>query len=481
MNFKKIIFFKIIIEPDINLSSSNSVMHVGLVCKNYCERNMFFSHCIKRFIYIGFLSLFAPLILAQLKNENALSQFNLLLLQSLENSKELKALSEQIEIDDYQYLSQLSTHFPQVQFQLKKQKNFFETNSLLMQQLGMTNPHSIAELSYSWKLFDYTQVLNSRESNDQKKLTRLKYQMERENFKVKFKNKFLLYLLSLYKLASVENSINKAQTTFKEAELTFELGQKTKVDVLRARANKTSLDARKLILENERDKNTHALIELSQIAFEDISPFQKMSEKDLLISIENISQVDFQAPRLNSAYASLAHRKLEIENKITKIQLSKLSADHLPNLKIVGAYSQSGDRLQDVFERGTKAHTVALVLSIPLFNGGHLLSSQFQTYHAQNRLQYLTENQKLSIDHQLDLLRSSIDAQEKQVQALKISIDQYDELYRLTQKSYQLGKSTLFELQSVEENVFNAKIEYVQNLIQLTEQKENYLWQTSNF
>jgi outer membrane protein TolC len=61
--------------------------------------------------------------------------------------------------------------------------------------------------------------------------------------------------------------------------------------------------------------------------------------------------------------------------------------------------------------------------------------------------------------------------------SLKINIDQFEELYRLSRTSYQLGKTSLLELLEVQDNLINSKIEYAKNKINLYQLISNYNWQ----
>ncbi|MBC7430213.1 MAG: TolC family protein, partial [Bacteriovorax sp.] len=70
-----------------------------------------------------------------------------------------------------------------------------------------------------------------------------------------------------------------------------------------------------------------------------------------------------------------------------------------------------------------------------------------------------------------------VNALETLVASLSLNVSQYEELYRLTLKSYQLGKSTLLELLEVQDNLLDSKISLAQNKIQFYTLSQNYLWQ----
>jgi outer membrane protein TolC len=118
-----------------------------------------------------------------------------------------------------------------------------------------------------------------------------------------------------------------------------------------------------------------------------------------------------------------------------------------------------------------------LVLTIPLFGSGNFYSSNFEEYFAKKQIQYTMGKRKLETQNQLSNTLIKITALETLVSSLTLNVSQYEELYRLTIKSYQLGKSSLLELLEVQDNLLDSKISLAQNKIQFYTLSQNYLWQ----
>src|SRR5262249_12903208 len=76
-------------------------------------------------------------------------------------------------------------------------------------------------------------------------------------------------LLEAYRDAALRSSIELSESNFREAQLRFELGQKTKVDVLKAQAHRTELESRRLSLERSGFKARSALFEYAGITPEE--------------------------------------------------------------------------------------------------------------------------------------------------------------------------------------------------------------------
>ena len=101
-------------------------------------------------------------------------------------------------------------------------------------------------------------------------------------------------------------------------------------------------------------------------------------------------------------------------------------------------------------------------------------------YHLKKQIAYKNEKDLIELDHNLKNAIIKVKALETLVESLKLNVDQFEELYRLTSKSYSLGKSTLFELLEVQDNLLDSKINLATNKISLYELAETFNWQSDN-
>jgi outer membrane protein TolC len=148
-----------------------------------------------------------------------------------------------------------------------------------------------------------------------------------------------------------------------------------------------------------------------------------------------------------------------------------------PELNIQGSYNNSGNSFAESIHNPYRTHTIALVLTIPLFGSGSLYSANFEEYFAKKQIEYTMAQRKLETENQLSNTQIKINALEILVASLTLNTSQFEELYRLTLKSYQLGKSSLLELLEVQDNLLDSKISLAQNKIQFYTLSQNYLWQ----
>ena len=88
-------------------------------------------------------------------------------------------------------------------------------------------------------------------------------------FEWRLRNLFGNYLLSAYKLATIESSLVAAKTNERDAKLRFDLGGRTKVDVLRSTANRQSLEAKQIESDRQRLEARRTLTEFSGLTDEE--------------------------------------------------------------------------------------------------------------------------------------------------------------------------------------------------------------------
>jgi outer membrane protein TolC len=400
--------------------------------------------------------------------------------KALDLSPTLLMLKSQKSTALYQNLNSKTHFFPIINFNLKKQKNFLETNSALLKSLGLNTPSYQWSLDYGWDLFNQNLILQSKISSNNEYLQNIEWQNGLENFNVEFKTTLLNLILAKYKQATILNSLKKAQTQKKEAEIGFNIGQKTKIDVLRAEAFLVSLNSKKTTFEDEEQNAKSKFIEKTGINESDLTFLNNLDENEIIELIDNqssygqIEEKDFNLP------TSPLFEKISAQINQNQLEASKLTIQEWPSLKLQGSFENSGDEFSDTLHSPTRSHSIALVLTIPLFSGGSLITSNFEEYFQKKYIAYSKTQQLLELENKFKNTKIKINALKTLVDSLTLNVSQYEELYRLTSKSYQLGKSTFLELLDVQDNLLDSKINLANNKIQLFNLVENYKWQLGN-
>lgn len=396
--------------------------------------------------------------------------------KSLQVSPELKVTRNYRLQKGAEAYTRFSDFLPHANFTLKKEKDFYEERNSVYRSLGLSTYNSTWGIDYRWSILNYGIIQNARKSFTEKDKAELNLMIKESEYPIAFTTYLLNYILAKYKTAAVENSLKKAETGKREAKLGFEIGQKTKLDVLRSEANMVSLDSKKTTFLDEEQNTKSKFLEYSGLESSDLDFLSHLDESQTLALINQLSSSNINKNSPSFEHSPLI-KNLEYEEKVNSLALSNITTSQWPDLSIQGAYANAGDSISKSFSHPYRTHSIALVLTIPLFGGGNLVSSQFEEYFAKQQLIYTSAQKKLETQNKLSNTLIKINALETLVSSLTLNVSQYEELYRLTVKSYQLGKSTLIELLEVQDNLLDAKINLAQNKIQLYSLSQNYLWQ----
>ena len=424
-----------------------------------------------------FSSLFLSQFFKEIKAEDSyLLKFYEIKNKSLETSPELKISKARLSEQSAASYTAMTTHLPNANLVLKQEKDFFENRKSQLRALGLSNYDSSWAINYEWPLLNFAQIQSTRKVFAEKEKTKIDSEIKSKEFPIAFTNYFLNYMLAQYKTAAVLNSLKKAETAKKEAQIGFDLGQKTKIDVLRSDANYVSLNSKKTSYKEDEQNSKNQFLEYSGLTNADLEFFSSMSENNILEFINSLTNVPM-SKNLAQVERSPNYQRLLLEEKINKLSLAELTRKEYPDLRIQGALSHSANSFAGTLHNPSRAHSVALVLTIPLFSGGSLASSEFQSYFTKKEIEYTINQKKYQLENTLESTRTKISALETLVESLTLNVSQYEELYKLTSKSYQLGKSSLFELLEVQDNLLDSKINLAQNKINLFTLSQNYIWQ----
>ncbi len=404
------------------------------------------------------------------------TQINALQIKSQDISPDLKIVRNYRSQKNAESYTRFSDYLPQAYLNLKHTKDYYDERNAPLRALGIQTYDSSWGIDYTWSLFNYGIIQATRKTFTEKDKAALEVQNRERAYPITFNTNLLNYLLSKYKKAAVENSLKRADAGKREAKLGFELGQKTKLDVLRSEANMVSLDSKKTTYSDEEQNTRSRFLEFSGLDIGDLKFLDNLDEGQILNLINSLSQSAIMKDSPNFMRSPLLE-SLNYDEQINRIDLNSLTQKQWPELKIEGSYNNSATSFGDSLHKPYRTHTVALVLTIPLFNGGSLISSNFEEYFAKKQNEYTMAQKKLETQNNLNNTLIKIQALETLVNSLSINVSQFEELYRLTQKSYQLGKSTLLELLEVQDNLLDSKISLAQNKIQYYTLSQNYLWQ----
>lgn len=396
--------------------------------------------------------------------------FDQIIHDAAQTSSKLKAISNKKEALKFNKQQASASLFPNASFFIRDENSIIkESTSPYLRSLGITSYDKSYGINYQLKLYDrnlFNIVSLAHRSFD---LNSHKNQKEEYRATNELKIALLKYILSTYRVKSLENSLIKAQTASKEADLGFQLGTKTKVDVLRAQANLMSLKSETTRAKLEKINARSAFLALNDIDQIRLEYFENLDED----SLQNELNLNLNLEKQIKSFLDNARDKnndlkeLILEENFLLKEKDQINASNFPTLRLEGSYQNQESTYANLLSSPSRSHTIALVAEIPISLGGQLFSQSLERHYAIRSLQYeilskrkvaiqKTANSKLNIESLIDLTKS-----------LKINAEQFDELYRLTAISYKLGKASLLELLDVQDNLLTAKFRYQENCISL--------------
>lgn len=295
------------------------------------------------------------------------------------------------------------------------------------------------------------------------------------------------FLTQKYKVAALQTSIQIAEQNLRESTLRFELGERTKIDVLRSKANLLTLQSKKLAYQQEKSTALSELLEYSGLAFSDIEKagFDPSSEDALLELINEFTKVDQillkvspvleenKIASMSPVYASLLS---EEESSIRKAE--NISAQEWPQLSFRGGLNKQSNEWENSLSAGNISYSAAFILRIPIFSSGSLFSTRNEQSHLISASRLKTEKEILRLKNEIERDRNRIRSLMATLEAQKLNLEQNEELVRLSFKSYQLGKVTLVELLTAQNDLIESKINLVKSKQEFSTLLSKLAWNT---
>jgi len=301
------------------------------------------------------------------------------------------------------------------------------------------------------------------------------------------------YMVARYKLHNLENSIIISGEHVNKIQRGYELRDQTKLALLRAQANLKELEARKELNEQRRDTTFRELLDFTAIREHDPSWFWLeellSSEQRTAGCINSFSALETGNDRLQPFLTeaetdenlrdfftnnSLLYIKILLERDLDKTKAKKYTQQEWPELFVRGELDRKEDtRLSDYSGEGS----IGLVLSIPLFSGGTILSN-IKTKDMASEIASIQEFSTVlrtfnSIANKKKTITSLQNVFEKQ----QIHLFQQQEIVRLSLKSYRIKQTSMQDLLTSKNRLIDAKNLLMQTTADLGILMRQFAWE----
>jgi outer membrane protein TolC len=285
------------------------------------------------------------------------------------------------------------------------------------------------------------------------------------------------YLLQAYKLSTIDHSLQVARSNLQEAEQRFRLGSRTVIDVLKAQSQLAQLEAKKVNYESEKAQALSRLVdytglsvqELEAAGIESVTSAEVVGTAiDKFVSIDTLLDEVRKMPAGRDQIASQIEsestefKRLRLQEEFEEQQAQQVVAGEWPQLVLRGSLGKQAPQWSRTLSVDETSYSYGLVLKLPLFSFGSLIASRREasamSAASSIRRKRETEN-LLSTIQNLTLKSQSLS---KSIESLRYSVQKDIEIEKLTQRSYQLGKSSFLDVQLAQNDLLDSKIAYAQ-------------------
>ncbi|MCG2724699.1 MAG: TolC family protein [Elusimicrobia bacterium] len=374
---------------------------------------------------------------------------------AFENNSSLKIKKLTIEEYRYKYLAGLNDYYPSINISHSARRSGSDSSA--------SNSFSTG-LSASEKIFSLKTLssIKTRKISYEKMI--LSYYLESSNLRYELANAFMNFLIAQEKVKVDSKNMDMRETNAKLLKLKYESGRESRGDAMYANAlyelAKTNLQSSKrAFLSAQRKLAQYLNLSLDVVITahgEFKIPPVHISFEKALANIEKTPQIMLLKKDIESAKEAMFSAKYDL----------------YPTLSASQSLSWSGDREFP----SSNSWSLGLSLSLPLFSGG---ITHYRNNTKAAKLNFKSANEnfrnevsliKTNLATAYDDFLNAIDAARTQDIMLRAN----EERYKETQVKYMAGKLSFLDLENIEQNLVDARLnrlEYIKN----ANFKKNYL------
>lgn len=284
----------------------------------------------------------------------------------------------------------------------------------------------------------------------------LELETKRQDVALQVTEAYYNVLLAEETITMYEKSLEVQQRYLKQTSDYFDLGDATRLDVLRAEA----------ALAATRPDLLQARHDLAQ-AKKNLNYRLGRTLDETLDTVPVEFDGTFAVPPLDSVVTvSLNQRsdlhQLNVEVDMLGHTVNVFKADMRPRMDLDGSFGYSTIRRQDLLDRNFEAWRVALTVKVPLFDGfrnrGQV--NQYRSQKTQREIQShdLSERIRLDALQATDACTAALEVYQSRL----VSLQSAEEEERVTADNFEQGLATVYELLDSNRRVIEARKNYIQ-------------------
>lgn len=376
--------------------------------------------------------------------------------------------------------SSITNLLPQVSWEGSQNKNNALSSPL---SVGQDFEYKQSSLVASWSLFSRSRHLQVSKVFEEKTIYKIQLDRAKAQVDWELRSRYGEYLLALLREKTLSRSLQAGEENVRDTQLRFNLGQRTKIDLLKTQSNLSQLQSQKILASGQIPTRLNKVVEFIGTPREEL---ERSGLVPILESADKIEQEFSQVVRFENRerfltlIRSLTEEQLEDriskgspdyqillrQREVSETMAKLRSSSEWPELSLRSSFSQIASGWDGVRDSGPEARTFSIVLSVPLFSFGGGVAKLYGSDREIRRAQLESQLSIRQLKSQLWDLRTQALSLVETEASLKSRREQTKELVRLTQKSYQLGQSTSLELLTAQNEERESEFEELKHRLE---------------
>lgn len=299
------------------------------------------------------------------------------------------------------------------------------------------------------------------------------------------------YLVSTYRLFNIRNSIKLSSGHVAKVYRGYELRDQTKLQLLRAQANLKDLETRLDLADQDQETAFRSILDFTGLQ-ENNPIFNKLNQ--LLMDeirtagcINTLSAIEesykgirhfFEIKKSQNLFTyfktnSLLYQKIALE-KVEAIDRAKeFTQDEWFDVSFQAQY-ESQDA--SIFSGKDSEKSLALVLSVPVFSGGTIISNK-ATRETAELIASTKEIAEIRAQfHAIENSKKLITSLQNVLAKQQINLEQQQEIVVLSLKSYQIKQTSMQDLLTSQNKLIDIKNGLIETTNRLGHQVRQFAW-----
>ena len=317
-------------------------------------------------------------------------------------------------------------------------------------------------------------------------------QITTQQFDLRLRELLGNFLESCYRLLNIQNSVLLSQEHVGRIYRGYELRDQTRLQLLRAQANLKELEAQRDLDTHNKEVAFSALLDFSGLTANNLF-FKKLGQLlhdevqiagciNSLAAVEEnyatlkpfVETMDRQERQQYYFKHSLLYNKILLERQLAEDRATTFTQNEYPDISIQGYYDRQDDTQ---FTKFNGEGSLALVLSVPLFSGGTVFSTNKTKAMAQHIAQVNQYTDVRSTLHTIENDRKLIGSLRSIYATQQINLLQQQEIVVLSVKSYQIKQTSMQDLLTSKNRLIDAKNALMQTTNRLAALYRQFAWE----